>query len=424
MTDDPEVKAPSDSTRPFSDESDTLAALMDGTITVDDLPDEDLGRLLRTLGPEELLHVVGASPKLFPESMHAAFASRPDVEVDRSPRANARRPAFVLAAAGILLAVAAGVAVYRSSSPAPEVSGNADPGVVSPRAESDPVQPGTPASRPAPVILTAMAGDASGARTPEFRGGDATAREPRATGTVVAVEDARVTLDLGALDGLERGARLEVVRDQTATGTVTIERVFRERASGTFEGAPQAGDIVRVPLAIQATALVSASADRLASSDLAGARVFAQRAVERTRTEPAAAAARVRALAMVGAIDREAGNFEAAETSLRAALKELDGGAAVPGAEAAEFVNELGAVLIARGQIDEAVRLLQRANSQARGATAVRVANNLASALALAGERRTAEQHYREAIDRAAKLPALDRERRVIQQNLDALTPQ
>jgi len=416
MSDDPYFTVPSGGSPGNPDDADTLASLMDGTVTLDELPDEALGRLLRTMEPDDLLRAVGTSPKLFSgDRAHGAMESRR--QASHATRGG-RRPALALAFASLALAAGAGIVVYLASRPAPtRTAVDATPV----RPSSDPAVPAQQA-RPAPVLLTASASDVLARPAAEFRGTSADGREPRPEGSVVAVEDDRVTIDLGALDGLSRGARVEVLHNLTPAGTITIDRVFRERASGTApDGAmlPHPGDRVRVALSIQVDALLSGARDRLAVGERAGARAFAERAVERAGTASGTTASRVRALALLGAIDGESGNSDAAEANLRAALQEIDRGATVPINEAAEIANELGVVLIGKSKVDAAARILSGVNERASGVTAVRVANNLAAALALGGDRTAAEQHYREALARAAAIPALDRERRAIQQNLD-----
>jgi Flp pilus assembly protein TadD len=87
----------------------------------------------------------------------------------------------------------------------------------------------------------------------------------------------------------------------------------------------------------------------------------------------------------------------------------------------AEILNELGAVLIERGNDAEAESTLRRAQPGASGATGVYVANNLAALAALRRDARAAESMYRSALALAGSSPELEADRRAILKNLDSL---
>src|SRR5262249_37093833 len=86
------------------------------------------------------------------------------------------------------------------------------------------------------------------ASAPVFRGGDAGGRGPRAEGSVVAIDRGEATVDLGSLDGLEKGSVLEV----PPSGRVTVTAVFRERARGKIDGDVRVKGPVRVTGALRA----------------------------------------------------------------------------------------------------------------------------------------------------------------------------
>src|SRR5262249_14328690 len=107
MPDDTERSSSSRGTERLAPgDAETLAELMDGTSTLDEVDEATLGRLLRAVGPEELLHVIGTSPKLFDTSAERTPVEAPRREVARM-RASSRT-ALALAA-GVLIAAGAGL---------------------------------------------------------------------------------------------------------------------------------------------------------------------------------------------------------------------------------------------------------------------------------------------------------------------------
>jgi hypothetical protein len=106
-----------------------------------------------------------------------------------------------------------------------------------------------PTSLPAPILkpvleLSANAGRpvllASGlhpANAPVFRGGEPDSRAPQAAGSIVSIEDGRVNIDLGSLDGLAKGSELPVFRGADGVGRLQVAAVFRDRArASVIEG--------------------------------------------------------------------------------------------------------------------------------------------------------------------------------------------
>jgi hypothetical protein len=363
----------------------------------------------------------------------AATGHRPDdgrTGADGGDRAAAvaasrRRTSMTLAAlATVAASVIAIVVVERAGREPIALTAGKGPPVVTaaPAAPSaPPAIPATPSIRPA-VLHRAL----NAVGSPAFRGVDADSRAPKRSGQVVSVEDGGPTVDVGALDGITRGATLNVVRAGSGrVAQLTIARVFRERASGDAvpRDAVQPGDIVEIPAAIQLSALLDQVSARLASGDLDAARTIAEQAVAIAQSPGAPADRRRRALADLGALDARAGALDAAETHLRAAANELDAAPAASEDDRAEILNELGATLIDRGNLGEADTVLQRAEARATGAAAVRIANNRAIVAALHGDRAAADTLYRRALALAGTARTLADERHVIETNLDGLSP-
>src|SRR5262245_6821823 len=90
--------------RDVPDEAETLAALMDGTLRLDDVGDDQLGGVLRVMDSAELVRTIAEAPKLF----DAAGGPRPSAPYGFvAPRraSGVRRWAPVPAMAALLIAM-------------------------------------------------------------------------------------------------------------------------------------------------------------------------------------------------------------------------------------------------------------------------------------------------------------------------------
>jgi Tfp pilus assembly protein PilF len=242
----------------------------------------------------------------------------------------------------------------------------------------------------------------------------------------VSVDDGQATVDLGALDGIEKGSELQVFRgrdDSKAVGRVTIATVFRERSRGepTPTGALQAGDRVAVALAVHLAALLEQASARMASGDTKAARSLAERAVSTAQASGVRADSRRRALEQLGTFEHRDGALDAAAQHLQSAVNQLDVSPAATAEEQAEVLNELGAVLIERGNHAEAEKILRRAEPRATGAIGAQIANNLGVLAALRGDSVSAESLYRSALALAGNSPEVESDRRAIRENLEKL---
>lgn len=336
-----------------------------------------------TLSPQEQRALAQAAlddPELFDQLASAAMVdatTKSDEAAVVGRRASKIRLGWMLtgaaAAAAVIVAV---VSIDRQgSTPARTPTAASVP-------SSSATQPATSptATAPQPVLLTARLGDLARQPSSEFRSAADTSRAPKSSGVVVGIEDGEVAIDLGSLDGLAKGSDVQVVRPGAAAPSrLAIATVFRERSRGRVASpnAVQVGDRVEVPSNLQLGALLEHALSRIAAGDAEAARTMARQAV---------------------AVSPSAG-----------------------GAESADAMNELAAVLINSRDYADAEALLRRAQMNATELTAVRVANNLGALAALQGDRAAAESMYRSALTLAGSTPESESARRSIEKNLQDL---
>ena len=335
-----------------------------------------------------------------------------------------RRPVALLAIVGGSIAAAAAIGIVmirRPSTPSttrspsqPDVS---DTRIAAPRS----LQP----LESQPVFLTARVDPD---RSPsEFRTVAGRARLPRDDGTVSAVEGGDIEIDLGSIDGLMKGSTLRLLRQDAPDppATLTVETVFRERARGRVPAGTSArqGDRVEVSRSDAVRALLEHAHARAASGDLAAARPLAELAVRRAEAAGAPPGLKRLPLAELGALEHRAGAIDDAERHLRRAVEGIDADPAATGAERAQVLTALGAVLIDKRAYNEAEPLLRSAQPYAIGRVAVRIANDLGALAAIRGDTSAAETLYRSALEMAGNSPDFDFEadRQMIEANLQAV---
>jgi hypothetical protein len=265
------------------------------------------------------------------------------------------------------------------------------------------------ASSGQPVLLASGLQFAPSGRgsTPVFRSPEPDSRSPRPAGAIVSIEDGLATIDLGSLDGLEKGSELQVFRDERSIGHLTVTAVFRERARARTVGGPriQVNDQVRVPAAAYLHALfqqVDALSGR-GDSDAA-----------RTTLEKAAAWAETAhvppvELERLAGLEYQFGSLQAAEKHYQSAEPLASSGA----------LNNLAVLRMLRGDYDGAEAPLNRVVSTSPKADIAyaRSLNNLAVLAEVRGDRPKAERLYADAllaITGAADSP----ERQTIETNL------
>ena len=362
--------------------------------------------LLRDSGHKDVA-AIDLQPRSAPSTSKSRFLERP------------------LALAGIAAAAVAAIAIgmiYRSSSTVPAVQTTPS----APSATSSASEASNPTIPTRPLILTARLDELAGRSTAAFRADEARSRPPKGQGFVVSVDEGEVAIDLGSLDGLVKGSELQVIRgnaDAQAVGRLTIVTVFRERSRGrpVPAGSLQVGDRAEVAPGVQVAALSDHVAALMAAGDATAARAPAERAVSMARTPGVPSDARRQALGNLGTLEHRAGALDDAERHLRGAVDDFDVEPTATAMQRAETLNELGAVLIERGDYPQAEQTLRQAQPLAEGAAGVHVANNLAALAALRRDTLAAESMYKSALALAGSSPELEADRRAILKNLESL---
>lgn len=372
-----------------------------------------------------LVQDVGSRPPVdaMPADGAAQRPNRPLTFVARGQPGPRRRGRQVLLWASVATAAAAALAFILIQPLEYRLSGPNEPPDPSPATNTSTPSPGVVPVVPHPVILSARLYEEP---TTEFRGTAESTPLPREAGTVVSIEGGEVSVDLGAVDGLEKGSIVQLSRggdSAPAIGTLSIVRVFRQRSIGIANvGEPAVGDRVEIAPALRVTALLDQVSASLVARDVATARNLAVRAVAVAQSGGVREDLSRRALARLGTLEYTAGRLDAAERHLQTAIDRLDIPPAAAPAERTAISNVLGATLIARERYDQAESLLRRAQPQASGAEAVRLTNNLAALAAWRGDWTTARSLYLAALEMTGNAPELEFERRAIEKNLEEIS--
>ena len=170
----------------------------------------------RTLAQESL-----DSPALFDELTDAALAKAamsPQTVRVASVARFPRKAAIFFAGAAAAAALVWVSLPHRTSMPAP---------ILKPGLELS-------ANAGQPVLL---ASSLHPENAPVFRGDGAGNRAPQPAGSIVSMEDGLANLNLGSVDGLAKGSKLQVFRGSDAIGRLQVSTVFRDRArAGVIEG--------------------------------------------------------------------------------------------------------------------------------------------------------------------------------------------
>jgi hypothetical protein len=322
------------------------------------------------------------------------------------------------AAAAAIVFVATNRSASNAPAPAASTASSSSPSASSPRA---------PASAPEnafrPAILVARLDALAGGAAADFRIDGVVSRSPKAEGRVVSSDDGAIEIDLGSLDGIAKGSELRVRRDDSTTmATLTIVTVFRERARGRGARAIAVGDRVDVPPDLQVAALIEQTIAKIGAGDAATARATASRAASLSDSASVPSRARGRALGLLGTLEHRAGALDEAERHLRESIEASDQSSSTAmSAERIDAVNELGALLIERGDYAGAEKMLRIAEPHASGASSVRILNNLAAVAVQRHDTRAAESMYQSALVMAGRAANLESERQTIARNLEGL---
>jgi uncharacterized protein (TIGR03437 family) len=232
-----------------------------------------------------------------------------------------------------------------------------------------------------PVLLAGGLQPVDRNRAPVFRGGETDRRAPRATGSILAIEDGLATIDLGSLDGLSQDSELPVFRDKHLIDRLQVRTVFRDHARGRLvEGhTAQVKDLVRVDDAAHLDALME----------------------------------QIDALYNRGDADAA---YQMAEQNSRWAET-----ANVPPARQSAWWNQLGVLRMLRGDYQAAEAPLTRSGDTPHdsGLEYARRMNNLGVLAELRGQRTEARAQYSAALQAFAQIPeAPEQERHAVEANL------
>lgn len=276
-----------------------------------------------------------------------------------------------------------------------------------PRSPKPIEQPAIQGRRTHPVTGTVMPGiwltrdlqPAAQGNAPIFRGAESTSRTPKPDGAIVALNDGGVSVNLGSIDGLTKGAELPVFRGagrDKQIARIAISTVFRESARARIVdgGSVQAGDTVRVPNSAHLDAILL-RVDALASNgDLKGARILAQKTISggtpgETR----------RLLERLASLDYQAGAPDAAREHYEVAVTNFDQPPAAGPAERATTLASLGALSVFRDDRERTEEILQRALTHATDlGLRSEILNNLGALAELRADRVKAVDYYHQAL--------------------------
>ncbi len=257
--------------------------------------------------------------------------------------------------------------------------------------------------------------------TAVFRGVDASRRTPRATGSVVSLEDGQATVDLGPLDGVTKGTELEIFRvskPATNSGRLAVVTVFRERARARISGAAAVHihDEVRVPAETHARALLDESRALSAQGDLHAALQLATTAAAWARDHRLQPGLSRQILEKLAELEFQTGALDSAEKHYAAALDGVSGDAGA--------WNNLAVLRMLRGDYAAAEAPLQRAarDSAKTGLEVTLAKNNRAVLAELRGDKNQAATLYADALAAINSLPnAPEDERRAVESNLSRI---
>ena len=309
----------------------------------------------------------------------AVEASIESPAVQAAVSRSTRRMPWVIAICAAAAAVILALFLWRNKTaePAPAVAVVTKPAIL----------PSLDAGSGRPVLLASELAPAQSSGAPVFRGDAATKSEPQTSGIVTALADGEATLNLGSLDGLEKGMKI---------GGIVITTVFRDHSRGKVAAGASVHvkDRVPVPSAMHVAA-VSRELDALtAAGNISEARIFARNALA------AGSSGETRQLLeKLAALDYRSRALDAAREHYEAAANNFFATPAASPAEQARTLNSLGALYLMRGDTASAVKPL----NQAAGITDVDLAlraqilNNLGVLAEMRGDLTSARTHYQQA---------------------------
>lgn len=305
---------------------------------------------------------------------HGAIETALEDPSFRLPAPAARRSnRWIIAIAGAL-AAAAGLLMFFLLRPAVPLS-HAPSAVV--------------AKAPA-ILLTAELRLPVSAKSPIFRGDEAASRTPKSEGKIVSIEDGVATVDLGSLDGMQKGQQI---------GGIRITTAFRDRSRGTLlDPSLRVNHAVAVPGEIHLSAVVE-EVNALAASG----RVTAARDLARNSLSAGSPGLSRTLLERLAALDYLAGAPDAAREHYEVAVNNFDQPPAASPGERASTLASYSALLLMSGEAARAGDLLQKSLPLATDpALRGEILGNLGAVAEIRLDPVKASGYYRQALATAA----------------------
>lgn len=366
------------------------------------------------LSDDELFDALAAHGAVEKSLDNPAFQAAVAAEAPRQNKVVSFPRRFRLAAMGAVAAAIAAVAVYwwRPVVPSKPTAGTTSGGVLS--ASLDPG-----AGKPALLARDLGPTSSSGAAAPIFRSTEPESRAPQPEGSIVALDNLVATVNLGSLDGLAKGAQLEVFHGSSKQPGARLEvtTIFRDRARGFIPaGSPiQVNDRVRVAAPIYLSAVLEQVGSLADRGDMQAARKIARDALNWAKSNSVAPGETRAILERLAALDYKNGDLSAAEQDYQSLT---DGFASPPPASTSEqdaAFNAWGSLLLLRGDTALAATKF-RETHDADGL------NNAGVLAELRGQTANAQALYEAALRILDKSPsASPRDRQTIEANLARL---
>jgi hypothetical protein len=315
--------------------------------------------------------------------------------VEAAARAPRKRPDLTWAIAAVA-AIAAGLLTFvilrPSSHPAQQPAQQARGIVAKPVITSA-------------VLLTSDLQAAPSHDAPIFRGTNPTSRAPKSDGVIVSIEDGVATVNLGSIDGLEKGTQLQ-------GGRIVVTTVFRDRARGTIpaEATMRVGDAIHVPSSVHLAAILQQVDALRAGGNLKAAHDIAQAAL------PGGTPGETRLLLeRLAAIEYQTGATNAARERYEVAVDNFAQPPAASSTEQASTLASYGALCLLTGDLDRATDLLRKALAQSPvPALKAEILNNLGAVAEARADPVKAAGNYKQALAQTTSKS----ERAVIEANL------
>jgi len=321
--------------------------------------------------------------------------------VDAAARTPHRRPGLIWAVAGVA-AIAAGLLTFVLLRPSPLL-------VPQPAQQARTVVAKPVAA--AAILLTHDLQPASSHDALIFRGTGGASRAPKSGGVILSIEAGVASVNLGSIDGLEKGTELPLA-DNPQGGRIVVMTVFRDHARGTIPAgaAMRVGDPVRVPSSAHLGAIRQQVDALAASGNLPAARDLARSALSGGtpgETRPL--------LERLAAIEYQTGARDVARERYEVAVNNFAQPPLASSSEQASTLASYGALCLLSGDLDRTNDLLQKALAQSPvPSLKAQILNNLGAVAEAHADTGKAAGYYKQAL---AQTPSKS-ERAVIEANL------